>query len=589
MKKLKEKICLILSVAMIISMLTPVNIFASEKFWNNYYNGDVGIDLPGDHIAGQDQKVGFTITPISGTTTKVGEKLSFTVQLGTDLSKPVNTAGVTLKLPETLKTTSDKKTSKWTISALDKGDPIQPSIANFDFAKLLGAATYEYNVAVQKGDIFKFEVEGVKPGKGTITLNFTFKTMDGEEVQFASGSGSIEVTVACAEHEADTEKWYTDGTYHWRQCKNCGAVIEETKAAHTGGTATCQVLAQCDVCEDFYGSYAPHQYTVEQHDNDNHWYKCANCEATTTPEPHEGQGSYVDKDNDHHYQNCSCGVEIESEHVYDNACDDTCDLCGHTRTVPGHNWTEKVEIDYLKTEKKCNAYAVYYKSCSECGVSSKGITDETFENVEGGYADHHVDTETWWVSPDEHWHACDVCGMYKEDVAPHDYQNIILWDRSNEVKGQPGVFYKVCSVCYHEGTETFNEVKYDITEGANAKFSGKGDLVLKSNMQNFQGVVVDDVVVEAAEHEFTESGLVLTLPEAFLKTLAKGDHKVVVYGWDGQAETTISVVDAQPENPGSGSATSTGDSANVMVWLSVFVLSVVALAFTLIVSKKKSN
>ena len=77
-----------------------------------------------------------------------------------------------------------------------------------------------------------------------------------------------------------------DETNHWYKCANCAATTGT--AAHSGGTATCTAFARCEVCDQEYGEKAAHEYNVLQYDETNHWYKCENCTATTTPVAHSG-------------------------------------------------------------------------------------------------------------------------------------------------------------------------------------------------------------------------------------------------------------------------------------------------------------
>ena len=54
----------------------------------------------------------------------------------------------------------------------------------------------------------------------------------------------------------DAELYY-DYKYHWYECY-CGIVLN--KQAHSGGTATCEDPAVCDVCEEEYGMPVNHKY-----------------------------------------------------------------------------------------------------------------------------------------------------------------------------------------------------------------------------------------------------------------------------------------------------------------------------------------
>ncbi len=57
-------------------------------------------------------------------------------------------------------------------------------------------------------------------------------------------------------------EWQTDGNEHWKLCLTCDAEIEDSRAAHFGGTATCTEPAQCEECQTAYGALDPENHTV---------------------------------------------------------------------------------------------------------------------------------------------------------------------------------------------------------------------------------------------------------------------------------------------------------------------------------------
>lgn len=59
------------------------------------------------------------------------------------------------------------------------------------------------------------------------------------------------------------------------RCSVCGGVDKAAREAHTGGTATCTALAQCEVCGTSYGDYA-HDYGYEW-EGDTLVYECSLC------------------------------------------------------------------------------------------------------------------------------------------------------------------------------------------------------------------------------------------------------------------------------------------------------------------------
>ena len=99
-----------------------------------------------------------------------------------------------------------------------------------------------------------------------------------------------------------------------------------------------------------------------------------------------------------------------------------CSVCGTVLTeqkpVPatGHSFTaETAEAKYLKSAATCTKKAVYYKSCSVCGESSKGTENEaTFEHGEPDTSAHgslaHVAAKAATAKAEgntEYWHCAD--------------------------------------------------------------------------------------------------------------------------------------------------------------------------------------
>ena len=108
-----------------------------------------------------------------------------------------------------------------------------------------------------------------------------------------------------------------------------------------------------------------------------------------------------------------------------------CSVCGTVLTeqkpVPatGHSFTaETAEAKYLKSAATCTEGAVYYKSCSVCGESSKGTENEaTFEHGEPDASAHgslaHVAAKAATAKAEgntEYWH-CAECERYFSDAA----------------------------------------------------------------------------------------------------------------------------------------------------------------------------
>lgn len=122
----------------------------------------------------------------------------------------------------------------------------------------------------------------------------------------------------------------------------------------------------------------------------------------------------------------------------------TCTTCGETYgELAAHDFTAEVaEEDYLKSEATCTEPAVYYKSCTACGLTSEGTEQEdTFQY--GNPLGHDYDTE-WSQDETHHWYVCKRC----QDVAELEEHTASGWitDKAATAKAD-GERHKECTVC----------------------------------------------------------------------------------------------------------------------------------------------
>ena len=81
-----------------------------------------------------------------------------------------------------------------------------------------------------------------------------------------------------AHTEAST--WSYDANNHWKICTACEWILENTVAAHSGGTATCTKKAVCAVCGQEYGDVDSSKHTEAStwsYDSTGHWKECTEC------------------------------------------------------------------------------------------------------------------------------------------------------------------------------------------------------------------------------------------------------------------------------------------------------------------------
>ncbi len=121
-----------------------------------------------------------------------------------------------------------------------------------------------------------------------------------------------------------------------------------------------------------------------------------------------------------------------------------CTICGgEYGEIAAHSFTaEKAEAQYLKSAATCTEKAIYYKSCTVCGLSSEGTADEAIF-FSGNVLDHDWDepSYTWKPVPDGFMctatKVCQTCHTDVSEIATVTYA----------VTTKP--------TCLHEGTGTY--------------------------------------------------------------------------------------------------------------------------------------
>ena len=276
---------------------------------------------------------------------------------------------------------------------------------------------------------------------------------------FSDAEGKTEITaqetVIAATGHTPSEAWTNDGTDHWHVCTTCNAVLD--KAAHSGGAATCQAKAICDICKAVYGEKADHTF-VSKHDDTQHWKECSACGA---PDPDSPKTNHIFG---------------EWETVTDSTCTETgtqkhtCTACDYSETgvidkkahTPEHH--DRVEptctatgsIEYwqcsvcnkkfsnadctsevtdvtlpmaahilTKTDAKAatctEAGNAEYWTCSVCKKlfsDSEGKNEITAASVVIPATGHTADDSGWNSNSTNHWHVCATC-KEKFDEAAH--------------------------------------------------------------------------------------------------------------------------------------------------------------------------
>ena len=172
-----------------------------------------------------------------------------------------------------------------------------------------------------------------------------------QNAAFAAQTQENVVTANKLGHDFENGTWQSDEDEHWKKCSRCD--VTDTKAQHSGGTATCQAKAVCETCGTAYGALDANNHIgvlgVWQSNEDKHWkeYSCCNVHADV--------GS-------HHWDE---GRETKSPTCTEDGVKTfTCSQCNNTKTEPisalGHdfeNGTWQSDGDH------------HWKKCSRCDVT----------------------------------------------------------------------------------------------------------------------------------------------------------------------------------------------------------------------------
>lgn len=293
------------------------------------------------------------------------------------------------------------------------------------------AGTDKHTVTCSKCGDKKTEEHDIDKDEGEVLLEAT-----------CTEAGKVKYTCDLCQAEIIEEKpatghtnmtaWKSDGTKHWHECSTCGH--KEGETAHTPGAAATDSKAQtCKVCGYVLAEALGHNWdAIWNYDGSNHWHRCSNS-------------------------GCSEKKNYGS-HVYDNACDLTCNTCGYVRKAP-HDYGE----EWLGDENG------HYHICLLCGV-----VEEVIEHVPGdpatedtpqtctvcGYilalplGHEHTFGESWKCDESGHWHNCsDPFCDGTSDKLDHEW--------GEPVTNEAGELVKTCTVC---GYETTASVEPDPTD-----------------------------------------------------------------------------------------------------------------------------
>ena len=364
------------------------------------------------------------------------------------------------------------------------------------------------------------------------TLNVTIITSDEDTTIEATRKSDASV------HTHTYGAWSSDDTDHWQECTDAACTDKagsiKDKAGHVYDDAA---DTTCNVC-GYVRTVTPpapvhtHTYGAWSSDDADHWHECTDASCT------DKAGSVKDK----------------AGHVYDDAADTTCNVCGYVRTV-----TPPAPV--------------------------------------------HTHTYGAWSNDDtDHWHECtdasctDKAGSIK-DKAAHVYDDDVD---------------TTCNVCGYIRTVTPPAITpdYKFLEGANGKWTKSSDknLAFRANgeFSKFTGVKVDGTKIDADKYTAVSGSTIVNLKKEYLETLSVGKHTLTVVYTDGECSTEFEIKAASTakkdttdkENKSSKTTAAkldnaktpkTGDNSNILLWFTLLFSSGVVLMGKAFANKKRKQ
>lgn len=224
---------------------------------------------------------------------------------------------------------------------------------------------------------------------------------------------------------------------------------------HTGGTATCQNKAVCEICGEEYGSLAAHNYV------DGVCSVCGEEESTTPVDP---SGALWEGTQD--LGNWVGAVEIAADRFASVNANNEIKFTYTINAVPGEPWNQIKILDGNETvlasptgknEWDCvdlsslTTYSFEISAADLALVKANGMTIvghgvvlTKVECVAAGGDHTHTPAAAWTSDATGHWHACSGCTV-KVDFAAHTSDGGNITTPATETTA--GVKTYKCTVC----------------------------------------------------------------------------------------------------------------------------------------------
>ena len=426
--------------------------------------------------------------------------------------------------------------------------------------KDIGSVAVDHTLTVVNGSIYSSSNPGKFKRNEAVTLyskeikNFDkWVVTSGSVVAILPNENTLNVTIITSDEDTTIEAtrksdasvhthtygaWSNDDADHWHECTDAACTDKagsvKDKAAHVYDDDADTTRNVCGYVRTVTPPAPVHTHTYGAWSNDDtdHWHECTDASCT------DKAGSIKDK----------------AGHVYDDAADTTCNVCGYIRTV-----TPPAPV--------------------------------------------HTHTYGAWSNDDtDHWHEC---------------TDASCTDKAGSVKDKAGHVYDddadtICNVCGYVRTVTPPAITpdYKFLEGANGKWTKSSDknLAFRANgeFSKFTGVKVDGTKIDADKYTAVSGSTIVNLKKEYLETLSVGKHTLTVAYTDGECSTEFEIKAASTtkkdttdkENKSSKTTASkldnaktpkTGDNSNILLWITLLFSSGVMLMGKAFANKKRKQ
>ena len=405
--------------------------------------------------------------------------------------------------------------------------------------------------------------------EGKVSKEATYKE-EGKKVYtctVCNHSKSETIPVVEHEHVASTQ-WSSDKDNHWNTCTLCGDIMN--KVAHSGGQATCQEKAECEVCSTLYGDKVAHNMSATEYVSDaqGHWHECSyegcNQKSDIVGHVYDQEIStnlYKKSDADcitpeTYYKSCVCGKVGESTftvgeplgHIGGHAtCIELaeCERCHFEYgTYADHNYGKLVE----KVEPTCTETGMkaYYK-CSVClGYFTENKLPTTYNDLVIEAKGHYMMP---YSDGTHHWQECDREGCdHKTEGQYHEWD---FEDAKIEVKPTASVPGKILISCLTEKCEEQHEVVLPVYNSDNYVTA----LVEESGKLSYKVTLTADAIEEiVATDEVLDDAALTAALQAHKTTLAVENNNGYTITVNGEIYTEAYTVNKPSTDPNNNNA-----------------------------------